>query len=50
MSTPAQRLEVPTGALTYSEADLKQTIQRFTEYGVRILAPEEVGDQTDLVP
>jgi hypothetical protein len=33
MSTPAQRLELPTGAVTYSTGDLKQTAQRLSEYG-----------------
>jgi mannose-6-phosphate isomerase-like protein (cupin superfamily) len=50
MSTPAERLEAPNGALTYSQADLNQTIQRFTEYGVRILTPEEVAEQMPLFP
>ena len=31
MSTPAQRLELPTGAVTYSTGDLKQTAQRLSE-------------------
>ena len=48
MTTPAQRLHIPTGELTYSKADL--TVQRFREYGVRILAPEEVADQMPLYP
>jgi hypothetical protein len=28
MSTPAERLELPRGAITYSTGDLKQTAQR----------------------
>jgi hypothetical protein len=50
MSSPAQYLEPPAGALTYSEADFKQTVQRFSEYGVRILAPDEVAAQLPLYP
>ena len=50
MSTPAEKLEAPSGALTYSQADLNQTVQRFTEYGVRILNPEEVAEQMPLFP
>lgn len=50
MITPAQRLETPTGVLTYSQADLYQTMQRFREYGVRILASEEVAEQMPLYP
>ena len=41
MSTPAQRLELPAGAVTYSTGDLKQTAQRLSEYGARFLTPEE---------
>ena len=50
MSSPAQRLDLPAGALTYSTGDLKQTAQRLSEYGVRILAPDEVTDQLPLYP
>ena len=37
MSTPAQRLELPTGAVTYSTGDLKETAQRLSEDGARFL-------------
>jgi hypothetical protein len=50
MSTPAQRLELPTGAVAYSTGDLKQTAQRLSEYGARFLTPEEVADQLPLYP
>ena len=50
MSTPAQRLELPTGAVTYSTGDLKQTAQRLSEYGARFLTPDEVADQLPLYP
>jgi quercetin dioxygenase-like cupin family protein len=50
MSSPAQRLEPPTGAVTYSTGDLKQTAQRLSEYGARFLAPDEVADQLPLYP
>jgi quercetin dioxygenase-like cupin family protein len=50
MSTPAERLEPPTGAVTYSTGDLKQTAQRLSNYGVRVLAPGEVADQLPLYP
>ena len=49
-STPAQRLELPTGAATYSTGDLQEAAQRFREHGVRFLAPEEVADQLPLYP
>jgi len=50
MSTPAQRLELPTGAVTYSTGDLKQTAQRLSEHGARFLTPDEVADQLPLYP
>jgi len=50
MASPAESFEPPTGALTYSKADLKHTAQRFSEYGVRLLAPDELTDQLPLYP
>src|SRR4029450_206110 len=50
MSSPAERLELPTGAVTYSTGDLKQTAQRLSEYGARFLTPAEVADQLPLYP
>jgi quercetin dioxygenase-like cupin family protein len=50
MSTPAQRLELPTGAVTYSTGDLGHTAQRLSEYGARFLAPDEIADQLPLYP
>jgi quercetin dioxygenase-like cupin family protein len=50
MSSPAEKLELPIGALTYSEADMEQTVQRFSASGVRMLAPEEVAHQLPLYP
>jgi len=50
MSTPAQRLELPTGAATYSTGHLKQTAQRLNEYGVRFLTPHEIAKQLPLYP
>ena len=50
MSTPAQRLELPTGAVTYSTGDLKQTAQRLSEYGARFLTPDEIADQLHFYP
>jgi len=49
-SSPAQNLDLPTGAPTYSTTDLKQAAQRFSEYGVRFLTPDEVADQLPLYP
>jgi mannose-6-phosphate isomerase-like protein (cupin superfamily) len=50
MSSPAQNLEPPTEALTYSQSDLEQTARRFAEYGVQMLTPEEVAEQLPLYP
>ena len=50
MSSPAQNLELPTEALTYSQSDLEQTARRFGEYGVQILTPDEVAKQLPLYP
>jgi len=50
MSTPAERLELPTGAVTYSTGDLKQTAQRLSEYGARFLAQDEIADQLPSYP
>jgi mannose-6-phosphate isomerase-like protein (cupin superfamily) len=50
MSSPSQKLDLPSGALTYSKADFEQTTQRFSKYGARLLTPEEVADQLPLYP
>src|SRR5215831_176502 len=50
MSTPAQRLELPTGAVTYSTGDLKKTAQRLSEYRARFLTPHEILEQLPLYP
>jgi mannose-6-phosphate isomerase-like protein (cupin superfamily) len=50
MTSPAQNLELPTGALTYSTADLKHTAQRLSEHGVYFLTPDEIADQLPLYP
>jgi hypothetical protein len=50
IASPAQRLELPTESLTYSTADLKDTAQRLSEYGVRILALDEIADQLPSYP
>ena len=50
LTSLAQHVELPSGALTYSTADLKQTVQLLGEYGVRFLAPDEIVDQLPLYP
>ena len=49
-SSPAQNLDLPTGAPTYSTTDLKQAVERFGKYGVRFLTQDEVADQLPLYP
>ena len=49
-SSPAQNLDLPTGAPTYSTTDLKQPVERFGKYGVRFLTQDEVADQLPLYP
>ena len=50
MSSPAKNLEPPTEALTYSMSDLEHTAQRFAEFGVQILAPDDVAERLPLYP
>jgi quercetin dioxygenase-like cupin family protein len=48
--SPAQNLELPTGAPTYSSADPKQTMERFRGFGVRFLSPDEAKRDLPLYP
>lgn len=50
LASPARHLAPPAEAVTYSAADPEETAQRFREYGVRILAPDEVAGQLPLYP
>jgi mannose-6-phosphate isomerase-like protein (cupin superfamily) len=50
MSSPAERLKLPTGAATYSTGDLKQVSQLLSEYGARFLTPDEIAEQMPLYP
>jgi quercetin dioxygenase-like cupin family protein len=49
-SVPAQNLDVPAKAPTYSTTDAQRTAQRFSEFGVRFLTPDEIADQLPLYP
>jgi len=49
-SLPAQNLDLPTQAPTYSTTDLQQAAQRFGKHGVRFLTPDEVAGQMPLYP
>jgi quercetin dioxygenase-like cupin family protein len=48
--SPAQNLELPIGAPTYSTVDSKQTVERFHGFGVRFLSPDEVANELPLYP
>jgi mannose-6-phosphate isomerase-like protein (cupin superfamily) len=50
MREHAQFLELPTEALTYSKADVQETVQRFDEYDVKLVAPDQVAEQLPLYP
>jgi len=50
MSSPAQRLGLPTQAITYSTGDVKQVAQLLAEYGAHFLTPDEVAGQLPLYP
>jgi quercetin dioxygenase-like cupin family protein len=49
-SLPAQNLELPSEAVTYSTADLEETARRLSEHGVRLLTPDEIARQLPLYP
>ena len=48
--SPAQSLDLPSDAITYSMVELEQTARRFSEYGARFLTPDEISDQLPLYP
>jgi hypothetical protein len=47
-SSRAERLELPSEAITYSTSDLEPIIRAFEEYGARFLSPDEVAEQMPL--
>ena len=47
-SSPAEKLELPAGATTYSASNLEPVIQAFKKYGVRFLSQDEVAEQMPL--
>jgi quercetin dioxygenase-like cupin family protein len=49
-SAPAQNLDLPTEAITYSMVDLEQTARRLSPYGARFLTPDEIASQLPLYP
>jgi mannose-6-phosphate isomerase-like protein (cupin superfamily) len=49
-SVPAEAMDLPAEAVTYSTADLAETTRRLSEHGVRILAPDEIASRLPLYP
>jgi len=50
MSSPAQTLELPTGAITYSTADVEQAARLIAGYGIQFITPDELADKLPLYP
>lgn len=50
VSLPAQHLDLPSEAITYSMVELEQTARRFSEYGATFLTPDEIREQLPLYP
>jgi mannose-6-phosphate isomerase-like protein (cupin superfamily) len=44
----AEKLELPSEAVTYSTSDLEPVIRAFEEYGARFLSPDQVAEQMPL--
>jgi quercetin dioxygenase-like cupin family protein len=49
-ASPAQYLDLPSEAITYSMVEVEQTARRFSEYGARFLTPDEITAQLPLYP
>jgi quercetin dioxygenase-like cupin family protein len=51
MAAPAEKLAIPSDdALTYSTANLEETMRVFENYGVRLLAQEEIAHKMPAFP
>src|SRR5262252_10817391 len=48
--SPAQYLNIPSEAITYSMVEVEQTARRFNDYGARFLTPDEITAQLPLYP
>jgi mannose-6-phosphate isomerase-like protein (cupin superfamily) len=44
-NSPAYKLDLPNGAITYSTADMEPVVRDFADYGVRILSPDQITQQ-----
>ena len=50
VGSPAQYLDLPSEATTYSMVEVEQTARRFSEYGARFLTPDEIAVELPLYP
>ena len=48
--SPAQYLDLPSEAITYSMVEVEQTARRFSDYGAHFLTPDEITAQLPLYP
>jgi quercetin dioxygenase-like cupin family protein len=48
--SPAQYLDPPSEAITYSMVEVEQTARRFSDYGAHFLTPDEITAQLPLYP
>ena len=44
MAAPAEKLEIPSDAVTYAAANLDETMKIFLKHGVHFLSPEEIAN------
>jgi mannose-6-phosphate isomerase-like protein (cupin superfamily) len=50
MSSPAEALEMPTGALTYSQSDMEEAIRMAAAFGLTFLTFAEIAEQLPAFP
>jgi quercetin dioxygenase-like cupin family protein len=50
MNAPARTMDIPSDMETYATADLAATVAIFTQYGVRMLSPEEIAQHLPAYP
>ena len=50
MAVPAEKMEIPSDAVTYATADMGETIRRFQEHGLFLLSPQEIAEKMPSYP
>ena len=48
MSNSANKLDLPSEAITYSTADMERVARGFADYGIRFLSPDQITEQMPL--